>query len=140
MMPHPTEVIPPRRRRPKLLDRVRDEIRARHYSPRTSRSYVGWIRRFIHFSGLRHPNELGSDDVRRYLTYLAVDRNVSPSTQNQALSALLFLYKRVLRIDLPWLNDVVRAKRQEKIPVVLTRDEIRRVLDRLNGTPWLLAA
>ena len=77
---------------PKLLDQVRAEIRTRHYSRRTSRSYVGWIRRFIYFSGLRHPKDLGSEDVRRYLTYLAVERNVAPSTQNQALSALLFLY------------------------------------------------
>jgi integron integrase len=101
---------------------------------------VGWIKRFIHFCGLRHPRDLGSDDVRRYLTYLAVQRNVAPSTQNQALSALLFLYKRVLRIDLPWLNDVVRAKRKDTIPVVLTRDEVRRLLDQLEGPCWLLAA
>jgi integron integrase len=124
----------------KLLDRVRQEIRVRHYSRRTSRSYVGWIRRFIFFCDLRHPKDLGAEDVRRYLTYLAVERSVAPSTQNQALSALLFLYKRVLRIDLPWLDDVVRAKRKDKIPVVLTRDEIRRLLGQLDGPPWLIAA
>jgi len=125
---------------PRLLDQVRQEIRTRHYSRRTARAYTGWIRRFIHFHGRRHPREMGEEEINRFLTYLAVERNVAPSTQTQALSSLLFLYKQVLRVDLPWLEDVVRAKKTKRVPLVLSRDEIRRLLDCLKGTPWLLAA
>jgi site-specific recombinase XerD len=121
--------------RPKLLDRVRAAIRARHFSRRTEHVYVGWIRRFIVQSGRRHPAEMGPIEITSFLTSLAVDRRVAPSTQNQALSALLFLYRDVLELDLPWLNDVVRAKRPQHLPVVLTRHEVRAVLARMNGTP-----
>ena len=124
----------------KLLQQVRNEIRARHYSRRTARAYVGWIRRFIFFNGRRHPRELGPHEVRRFLTYLAVEKHVAPSTQTQALSALLFLYRYVLRADLSWVADVVRAKPKRRIPVVLTRDEVRRLLDQLYGKPWLVAS
>lgn len=102
-----TPVTPPK---PRLLDRVREAIRARHYSRRTEKTYVAWIRRYILFHGKRHPAEMGAAEVTRFLTSLAVDGNVAASTQNQALSALLFLYREVLEHDLPWLDNVVRAK------------------------------
>src|SRR2546428_13392864 len=111
--------------KPRLLDRVRDAIRARHYSRRTEKAYVAWIRRYIFFHGKRHPAEMGAPELTRFLTSLAVDRNVAASTQNQALSALLFLYREVLELDLPWLDDVVRAKRPHRLPIVLTREEVR---------------
>jgi len=125
--------------RPRLLDRVRAVIRARHYSRRTEEAYVAWIRRFIFFHGKRHPAEMGAGEVTAFLTALAVDGRVAASTQNQALSALLFLYRDVLEIDLPWLDGIVRAKRPARLPVVLTRDEIRAVLARLDGMPRLMA-
>lgn len=98
------------RRKPRLLDRVRQSIRARHYSPRTEKAYVYWIKQFIFFHGKRHPKELGADEIRAFLNYLAVERKVSASTQNQARNALLFLYKNVLDLELEWLDDVVQAK------------------------------
>src|SRR5665647_1065735 len=115
---------------PKLLDQVRDRIRVKHYSIRTETQYVQWIKRFILFHGKRHPQDMGAVEVEAFLTHLAVAGNVSASTQNQALSALLFLYREVLQIELPWLNDVVRAKQPQRLPVVLTRTEVRAVLDR----------
>jgi integron integrase len=124
---------------PKLLDQVRDRIRVKHYSIRTETQYVQWIKRFILFHGKRHPSELGAAEVEAFLTHLAVDGQVSASTQNQALSALLFLYKEVLAIDLPWLNNVVRAKQPKRLPVVLTRTEVREVLVRMNGVYGLMA-
>ena len=126
-------------RRPKLLDQVREAIRARHYSRRTERAYVGWIRRFILANGKRHPIEMGSAEVTSFLTALAVDRRVAPSTQNQALSAILFLYREVLALDLPWLENVVRAKKPHHVPVVLSRAEVRAVLGRMTGVPALMA-
>jgi integron integrase len=126
-------------RAPRLLDQVRDRIRARHYSLRTEKTYVQWIRRFIRFSGMRHPRDLGALEVEHFLTHLAVKARVSASTQNQALAAILFLYKEVLELPLPWLGSVVRAKQSEHLPVVLTRDEVRRVLSHFSGTPWLIA-
>lgn len=114
---------------PKLLDRVRAAIRSRHYSPRTEEAYVMWIRRYILFHGKKHPSAMGADEVNAFLTRLAVDEKVSASTQNQALSALLFLYKSVLEDPLPWLHDLVRAQRPQRLPVVLTVDEVRRVID-----------
>ncbi|MGZ8907443.1 MAG: phage integrase N-terminal SAM-like domain-containing protein, partial [Methylobacter sp.] len=105
---------------PKLLDQVRDRIRVKHYSIRTETQYVQWIKRFILFHGKRHPQEMGAAEVEAFLTHLAVGGQVSASTQNQALSALLFLYKEVLAIDLPWLGNVVRAKQPKRLPVVLT--------------------
>ncbi len=125
--------------KPRLLDRVREAIRARHYSARTEKAYVHWIRRFIFFHGKRHPAGMGAAEVTKFLTSLAVDARVAASTQNQALSALLFLYKDVLEVDLPWLDGVVRAKRPARLPVVLTRDEVRPVLQRLEGPPRLMA-
>ena len=126
--------------KPRLLDQVRDEIRKRHYSYRTEKQYIGWIRRFIHFHGKRHPTHLGGTDVEAYLSYLATQCNVASATQAQALAALLFLYKRVLGIDLPWLENVTRAHRPKRLPVVLSRSEVRRVLDQLQGDYWLIAS
>ena len=110
--------------RPKLLDRVRQAIRTRHYSPRTAEAYVHWIRRYIVFHGKKHPSTLGAQDVSAFVTWLAVRRQVSASTQNQALSAVLFLYKAVLAIDLGAVPSVVRARTPERLPVVLSREEI----------------
>ena len=126
-------------RRPKLLDQVRQAVRTRHFSRRTERAYVGWIRRFIISNGTRHPIELGPAEITHFLTSLAVDRRVAPSTQNQALSAILFLYRDVLEMDLPWLADVVRAKRPIHLPVVLSRDEVRAVLNKMTGPTALMA-
>ena len=125
--------------KPRLLDRVREALRIRHYSRRTEQAYVAWIRRYIFFHGKRHPAELGAPEVTRFLSSLAVEGRVAASTQNQALSALLFLYRDVLGVDLPWLDDVVRAKRPARLPVVLTRDEVRALLGRLSGSPRLMA-
>ena len=125
--------------KPRLLDRVREAIRIRHYSRRTEKAYVHWIKRYIFFHGKRHPAEMGAAEVTAFLTSLAVHSKVAASTQNQALSALLFLYREVLGVELPWLDDVVRAKRPQHLPVVLTRDEVRAVLQRLDGVPRLMA-
>ena len=125
--------------KPKLLDRVREAIRTRHYSRRTEGTYCGWIRRFILFHGKRHPTDMGAREVSRFLSWLATDAKVSASTQNQALGALLFLYRDVLEIDLPWLDDLVRAKRPRRLPAVLNRVEVRTVLDHLQDTPRLMA-
>ncbi len=114
-----------------LMKQVRGAIRVRHFSRRTEEAYTRWIRRFIRFSGMRHPQELGAEDVEKFLTSLAEDRGVAASTQNQALSALLFLYGEVLRVDLPWMHEIVRAKRPIRLPVVLTRSEVERVLKEL---------
>jgi len=124
---------------PKLLDQVRDRIRVKHYSIRTETQYVQWIKRFILFHNKRHPQEMGTTEVESFLTHLAVNGHVSASTQNQALSALLFLYKEVLGIDLPWLNNVVRAKQPQRLPVVLTRTEVREVLARMKDMHGLMA-
>ena len=115
-------------------------IRTRHLSPRTEEAYVFWIRRYVLFHGKRHPAELGGAEVTRFLSHLAVATRVSASTQNQALSALLFLYRRVLHIDLTWLEGLVRAKRPARLPVVLSRDEVAAVLAHLDGVRWLVAA
>lgn len=118
---------------PKLLDQVRAAIRVRHYSIRTEKSYLDWIRRFILFHGKRHPKDMGKREVSDFLSYLATRRHVSPSTQNQALNAILFLYRKVLEIELEWLDDVVRAKPVSRLPVVMSRDETHRVLAHLQG-------
>jgi len=117
----------------KLLDRMRRVIRVRHYSYRTEQAYVHWARRFILFHGKRHPSTLGKAEVEAYLTHLAVNRSVSPSTQNQALNAILFLYRHVLEIELPWLDEVVRATPRKRIPVVLSREEIRALFGLLQA-------
>jgi integron integrase len=124
---------------PKLLDLVRDRIRVKHYSIRTETSYVQWIKRFILFHNKRHPREMGAPEVEAFLTHLAVAGEVSASTQNQALSALLFLYREVLGVDLPWLDNVTRAKRPQRLPVVLTREEVRAILAEMEGVYGLLA-
>ena len=109
---------------PKLLEQVRHRLRIKHYSLRTERSYIAWIRNFILFHHKRHPRDMAAAEVEFFLSYLAVDRGVSPSTQNQALHALLFLYKEVLMIDLPWLDGIVRAKPSRHLPVVLSVHEV----------------
>lgn len=126
--------------RPGLLQVVRDRIRAKHYSLRTEAAYLGWVRRFIQAHRGRHPRELGGREVSAFLTRLAVQGNVAASTQNQALSALLFLYREVLELKLPWMDDVVRAKRPRRLPSVLSADEVRTLLELMQGRPRLLAA
>jgi len=125
---------------PRLLDEVRRVLRLKHYSIRTETVYVGWIRRFILANGKRHPRDMGEAEVEGFLSQLAVQGKVAATTQNQALAALLFLYKQVLSIELPWMESVVRAKRSQHVPTVLSRDEITRVLARMDGRPWLLAS
>jgi integron integrase len=125
---------------PRLLEQVRDAIRRRHYSERTEETYAHWIKRFIFFSGKRHPLTLGGTEVTAFLNYLARERTVAAATQNQALSALLFLYKEVLGQPLPWLDELERAKRPARVPTVLTRDEVRRLLAHLRGSKWLMAS
>jgi integron integrase len=125
---------------PKLLDRMRAEIRLRHYSIRTEETYLEWARRFILFHHKRHPKDMGADEVQAFLSHLAVERHVSSSTQNQAKSALLFLYRDVLHIELPWLDEVIAAKVSRRLPVVLTPTEMRRLLDAMSGTMGLVAS
>ncbi len=122
-----------------LGDAVRAAVRFRHYSRRTEEAYLGWIRRFVQFHRGRHPRSLGAGDVSEFLSHLAVEGRVSASTQNQALSALLFLFREVLGSDLPWLNGMVRAKQPRRLPVVLSRQEVRAVLGAMKGTPRLMA-
>lgn len=123
-----------------LLEAVRGRCRVKHYSLRTEEAYTGWIKRFILFHRKRHPKEMSGPEVEQFLTYLAVRLSVSPSTQNQALSALLFLYREVLGTTLPWMENVVRAKRPSHLPVVLSTEEVNRVLARLDGREWLMAS
>ena len=133
------EADPPVAPRPRLLDRVRAACRARHLSRRTEQAYVAWIRRYIFFHDKRHPAQMGAPEVTKFLTSLAVEGQVAASTQNQALSALLFLYRDVLETNLPWLDGIVRAQRPERLPVVLTREEVRAALQGLRGVPHLMA-
>ncbi len=135
--PHP---FAPGPGEPKLLDRVRREIRVRHYSRRTEKCYVRWIHRFILFHQKRHPLEMGKQEVAEFLSHLAVQRGVSASTQNQALCAILFLYQQVLGRKPGWIDDVVRAKRALRLPVVLTHDEVLAIFAHLYGTPRLIAS
>jgi integron integrase len=124
---------------PRLLDQVRDALRVRHYSLRTEASYLQWIKRFILFHKKRHPREMAEPEITAFLTYLAVDKNVAASTQNQALSAILFLYKEVLQLEIGWLDDVIRAKRSVRVPEVLSQDQVRRLLCQLEGIHELVA-
>jgi integrase len=126
--------------KPRLLDRVREQTWVRHYSIRTEQAYTGWIRRFILFHRKRHPADMGAPEVERFLTHLAVVREVSASTQNQALNAILFLYREVLHIELPWLDNVTRAQRPKRLPVVLGAGEVRCILAHLDGKNWLMAS
>ena len=125
---------------PRLLDRVRIAIRARHLSPRTEAAYIGWIRRFILFHRKRHPDEMAEPEVARFLSSLASERTVSASTQNQALAAILFLYEHVLGRKLGWVDGVARAKTPERLPAVLTRAEVQALLSRLDGVPALVCS
>lgn len=127
-------------RKPRLLDQVRELIRVRHYSIRTEQAYLQWIRRFIAFHRSTHPRDMGAEEVSAFLSHLALERNVAASTQNQALNAILFLYRDVMKVQLPWLDDVQRAKKPQRLPVVLTRDEVRALLAHMQGTTWLMAA
>lgn len=138
MQPPPSDSGPPRG--PRLLDRVREALRLRHYSPRTERAYVGWIRRYVLHHGTRHPRELGAEHVTAFLTHLASVEKVGASTQNQALAALVFLYVQVLGLQLDGLEGVVRASRPHRIPVVLTPSEVACVLAQLDGPLWLIAS
>jgi integron integrase len=124
----------------RLLDRVREAIRTRHYSIRTEEAYVRWTREYILFSGKRHPGELGAKEVSAFISHLAVGRRVAASTQTQALSALLFLYREVLAQPIEWVDDIERAKRPRRLPVVFTREEVRALLGRLRGEAWLMAS
>jgi len=123
---------------PRLLDEVRKAIRLRHYSYRTEKAYVDWIWRFVVFHGKRNPKQMGGEEVEKFLSHLAQDRNVSAATQAQALAALLFLYKRVLNVDLPWIDNVVRATRPKRLPTVLSQQEAQSVLAHLQGVYWLI--
>ncbi len=123
---------------PRLLDLVRRGIRLRHYSRRTEQAYVRWVRRFVLYHQKRHPAELGGPEVTRFLTWLAEERKVSASTQTQALSAILFLYRHVLRLELPWMAEIVRAPNRPRLPVVLTREEVRGIVRRMQGTERLV--
>jgi len=123
----------PEQATPRLYDQVIDVLRLHHYSLRTEEAYVGWIRRFLTFHPGRHPRNMGCVEVTAFLSHLASHGHVAASTQNQALSALLFLYQKVLQVNLPWLDDVVRAKRPKRLPAVLTRNEVQRVLAELDG-------
>jgi len=125
--------------KPRLLDQVRSVIRVRHYSRRTEEAYTYWIRQFILFHDKRHPIEMGAAEVEAYLSWLAEKRNVAAATQNQALNAIFFLYRDVLQIDIGRLEGVTRASKPKRLPVVLTRTEVRSVLDGMEGTPWLVA-
>jgi integron integrase len=127
-------------RAPKLREQVHEAIRRRYYSRRTEEAYVHWIKRFIYFCGKRHPADMGEAEVTAFLNHLAVERKVAASTQNQALSALLFLYKEVLGRELEWLDRLERASRRPRLPVVLTRAEVERLLACLEGTKWLIAS
>jgi integron integrase len=133
------QAVAPAARPPKLLDRLREAIRLRHYSRRTEEAYVAWATRYIYFHGVRHPAAMGAAEINAFLTHLAVEGHVSASTQNQAFSALLFLYQKVLEVDAGRIEGVVRAVRPKRLPVVLTREEVARVLGQLDGAYRLIA-
>ena len=132
--PLPSSTAP----KPKLLDQVREAIRMRHYSPKTEESYVHWIKRFIFFHNKRHPAEMGEREIAQFLSNLASELHVSASTQNQALNAILFLYRDVLRKEIGYIDGVVRAKRPHRLPVVLTRQEVKTILGILDHSDWLM--
>ena len=125
---------------PKLLEQVVARLRVKHYSLRTEQIYVDWIKRFVWFHGKRHPRDMGTAEIEAFLSNLAVARGVSASTQNQAKSALLFLYKEVFQIELPWLENVTQAKAPKRLPVVMTQNEVRAVLAHMDGTVWLICS
>jgi integron integrase len=138
-MPQPTTSLNTHPKAPRLLDQLRDKIRLKHYSIRTEQAYTEWAKRFVLFHKKRHPREMGAAEVESFLTHLAVEGKVCASTQNQAKSALLFLYREVLAIELPWLDEVTKAKVSRRLPVVLTAQEVRRLLDKMSGESGLMA-
>ncbi len=123
-----------------LLNQLKNTIRAKHYSIRTEQSYVNWVNRFIRFHQKKHPKNMGEPEISAFLNYLAVNRKVAASTQNQALSAILFLYNEVLKKDIDHIDDVIRAKRPLKLPVVFSREEVKNILMQLEGVKWMMAA
>lgn len=127
----------PEQKKPKLLEQMSDSIRLHQYSMATERAYLHWVRRFILFHGKRHPKDMGKEEVEAFLTHLAVNRKVAPSTQNVALASILYLYNKVFDLDLPWLDDVVRAKPRQRIPVVLTKQEVASLLDKCRYSQQL---
>lgn len=124
--------------KPRLLDQLRAAIRVKHYSIRTEKTYLGWVRQFVRWSGMRHPADMGASEVEQFLSMLANQRDVAGSTQNQALAALLFLYKQVLGIDLPWLDGITRAKKSARLPVVLTQTEVAAIIRHNSGVNGLI--
>src|SRR4029453_17573443 len=125
---------------PKLLDRVRQTVRAKHYSRRTESAYVDWIRRYVLFHRKRHPSEMGAPEIADFLTWLATNRRVHALTQSQSLSALLFLYRHVLHIEIGPIENVPRARMPVRVPVVLSRDEVARIMKHLDGVMWMMVA
>ena len=125
---------------PKLLDQLREALRSRHYSRRTEQTYCQWVKRFIYFHNVRHPKDMAETEINAFLTYLAVKEKVAASTQNQALSALLFLYRHVLGREVGDLGEVLRARKPKRLPVVMTREEVKAVLSHLEGDKWLMAS
>ncbi len=136
----PSEITSDSPKSPRLLNRLRTALRVRHYSRHTETAYVAWTKRFIFFHEVRHPKEMGPVEVNAFLSHLAVAERVSPSTQNQALSALLFLYRHVLHRPLGDLGGVIRARRPRRRPIVLTRDEVKAVLDQLCGDIFVVCS
>ncbi len=124
---------------PKLLDQIRISLRANHYSPKTEYSYIGWIKRFILFNNKVHPEKLGSEAIRDFLNYLAVKRHVSAATQNQALNGVLYLYKNVIKKEVGWIDDIKHAQRRRHLPVVLTKDEVKKIFNNLEGIQLLIS-
>lgn len=135
--PSPAATLPTK---PKLLEQVRQTIRRKHYSLRTEQTYVDWIKRYIFFHNKRHPAEMGAREMEEFLNHLAVEKKVAASTQNQALSALVFLYREVLRQQFDWMDNLERAKRPARVPIVLTETEVKRLLAHLDGQNWLMAS
>jgi integron integrase len=125
---------------PKLLDQMRESMRARHYRPRTEETYCQWVRRYILFHQKQHPKDMGEPEINTFLTYLAVNEKVSASTQNQALSAILYLYRQVIGREVGDLDEVIRARKPKRLPVVMTREEVKSVLDKLNNDKWAMAS
>jgi site-specific recombinase XerD len=124
----------------RLIPRLREAMRARRYSLKTEKAYMHWVRRYIFFHKLRHPKDMGPVEVTAFLNHLANERRVSASTQNQALAALLFVYRHLLQVELPWLDGLVRAKASKRLPTVLTQNEVQAILAKLSGTRWLMVS
>jgi len=126
--------------KPRLLDQVREVCRVRHYSPRTEKTYIHWIKRYIFFHDKRHPKDMGASEINAFLSWLATSKNVAAATQNQALNALVFLYRQVLKVDPGDFGDVARAKKQKRLSMVLSREEVQAVMENLHGDLWLVGS